>query len=73
MCSIWWKEYNDYGPNQSAQEKRLIHAAFGTTGIEPNEVDYIKVYETGISLVGLIEVDDLSSVFRKLREDITIY
>ena len=64
---------NNYGPNEYTQEKRLISAALGTTGIEPNEVDYIKVYETGISLGGLIEVDDLYSVFRKLREDINIY
>ena len=51
----------------------MSRAAFGTTGIEPNEVDYIKVYETGISLVGMIKVDDPSSVFRKLKEDVNIY
>ena len=73
VCSISWKECNDYGPNESAQEKILSRAAFGTTGIEPNEVDYIKVYETGISLVGMIKVDDPSSVFRKLKEDVNIY
>ena len=66
------KSVQQLRPKRVYTRKKLISAALGTTGIEPNEVDYIKVYETGISLVGIINVDDPSSVFRKLKEDIHI-
>ena len=59
-------------PNVSNQE-RFIHAALKTTGIDPNEIDFIEAYGIGIFLGGIIEVYALSSVFRNLRENINIY